>query len=84
MSSSRNQSPENRRFDWPGIFRILLVQVLVLAALMVAFVRYVNWSSDQAWAEFSRSFTAPEAKPEPQSATPTQAVKNRMPCARRV
>jgi hypothetical protein len=86
VSSPQNQSPENRRFDWPGILRILLVQVLVLAALMVAFVRYVNWSSDQAWAEFSRSFTAPalEEKSKPPSASPMRAVKNRMPCARGV
>jgi hypothetical protein len=84
VSSPRNQSPETRRFDWLWILRVLLLQVLVLAALMVAFVRYVNWSSDQAWAEFSRSFTAPalEAKPEP--ATPLRALKNRAPCARRV
>jgi hypothetical protein len=83
VPSPRNQNPNNRRFDWPGILRILLVQVL--AALMIAFVRYVNWSSDQAWAEFSRAVTvpAPDAKPEPQSAAPMRAVKNRIPCARR-
>ena len=88
MSSPQNQSPENRRFDWPAIFRILTVQVLVLAALMVAFVRYVNWSSDQAWAEFSRSFTAPtpalEEKSKPPSASPMRAVKTRMPCPPKV
>ena len=85
MPSPRNQSPQNRRFNWPGILRILLVQALVLAALMIAFVRYVNWSSDQAWAEFSRAVTvpAPDAKPEPQSAAPMRAVKTRIPCARR-
>jgi hypothetical protein len=86
VSSPQNQSPEKRRLDWPGIFRILLVQVLVLAALMTAFVRYVNWSSDQAWAEFSRAVTAPapEAKSRPQPATPMPAVKTRASCARRV
>jgi hypothetical protein len=88
VSSPRNQSPQNRRFDWPGIFRILLVQVLVLAALVVAFVRYVNWSSDQAWAEFSRAVTAPapaaEETSKPPSATPMGAAKDRKPCARRV
>ena len=85
MSSPQNQSPEKRRFDWPGILRVLLVQGLVLSALMVAFVRYVNWSSDQAWAEFSPSFTAPtlETKPEPLAPSPLRAVKNRMPCPRK-
>jgi hypothetical protein len=82
VPSPRNQNPENRRFDWPAIFRILFVQVLVLLALMTAFVRYVNWSSDQAWAEFSRTVTVPamEEKSKPPSATPLRT----MPCARRV
>ncbi len=86
MPSPRNQSSEKRRFDWLGILRILLVQVLVLSALMVAFVRYVNWSSDQAWTEFSRNFTAPalEAKPEPLPTSPMRAIKSRMSCTRRV
>ena len=86
MSSPQNQNPEKRRFDWPGILRILMVQVLVLTALMVAFVRYLNWSSDQAWAEFSRSFTAPalEEKSRPPSASPMRAVKTRMPCPPKV
>ena len=83
VPSPRNQHPEHRRVDWPGIFRTLLVQVLVLSALSWGFVRYVNWSSDQAWAEFSRIVTVPDAKPEPQSAAPMRAVKNRIPCARR-
>lgn len=88
MSSPQDQSPEKRRFDWPGILRILLVQVLVLTALMVVFVRYLNWSSDQAWAEFSRSFPAPtpalEEKSKPPAASPMRAVKTRMPCPRKV
>ena len=87
MSSPQNQSPENRRFDWLGILRILMVQVLVLTALMVAFVHYVNWSSDQAWAEFSRAFTAStpalDEKSQPPSPSPMRAVKNRLPCARK-
>jgi hypothetical protein len=86
VPSPRNQGPEQSRFDWPAILRILLVQVLVLLALATAFVRYVNWSSDQAWAEFSRAVTvpAPDAKTEPPSASPMRAVKDRVPCARRV
>ena len=84
MPSPRNQDREHRRFDWLAILRILLVQVLVLFALTTAFVRYVNWSSDQAWAEFSRTVTVPDAKTEPPSASPMRAVKNRIPCARRV
>ncbi|MGA9090269.1 MAG: hypothetical protein WB420_14300 [Bradyrhizobium sp.] len=86
MPSPRNQNPENRRFDWPGIFRTLLVQVLVLSALSWGFVRYVNWSSDRAWAEFSSASerAAPAARPRPPSTTPDPAVRVRSTCARRV
>lgn len=86
MPSPRNQGPDQSRVDWLAILRILLVQVLVLLALATAFVRYVNWSSDQAWAEFSRTVTvpAPDAKTGRPSASPMRAVKNRIPCARRV
>jgi hypothetical protein len=86
VPSPGNQSPENRRIDWLGIFRILLLQVLVLLALTTAFVRYLNWSSDQAWAEFSRAgkAPAPAAKSQPLSSTPVQAAKGKTACARRV
>jgi hypothetical protein len=86
VPSPRNQHPEHRRVDWPGIFRTLLVQVLVLSALSWGFVRYVNWSSDQAWAEFSRASerAAPAARSHPPSSTPGQAARVRATCARRV
>jgi hypothetical protein len=81
---SGNHNPETSRIDWLGISRILLVQVLVLLALSAAFIRYLDWSSDQAWAEFSRAIEpAPAAKIQP-LATPVQAVKVRGICARSV
>jgi hypothetical protein len=78
---SVDKTPEKRGVHWPAIVRTLLLQVAVLLLLSVAFVRYVNWSSDKAWAEFNAA-TAPlatDAKPYPPSATPLQAVK--APCA---
>jgi hypothetical protein len=80
---TRNQNPETSRIDWLGISRILLVQVLVLLALSAAFIRYLDWSSEQAWAEFSRAIksSAPLTR---QPATPVQAVNARMPCTRSV
>jgi hypothetical protein len=78
-----NHNPENRRIDWLGIFRILLVQVLVLLALSAAFVRYLDWSSEQAWAEFSRA-TKSSVPVTTQPATPVQSVKDKAACARRV
>jgi hypothetical protein len=80
-----DQNPD-RRLDWPAILRILGVQVLVLLALMIAFVRYVNWSSDREWAEFSRTFMPPaaDASSKPPAPSPMRAVKDRGPCARKV
>jgi hypothetical protein len=53
MSSPRNQTPQTRGMDWVAIERTLVLQVLVLLALAGAFIRYVNWSSEIAFAEFS-------------------------------
>jgi len=85
VPSPADQNPQNRRIDWPGILRTLLVQVLVLSALAWGFVRYVDWSSDQAWAEFSRAVVVePAPKAQPQSATPVHSVKDKTPCVRRI
>ena len=85
MQPSGYQNPETRRIDLLGIFRILLVQVLVLLALSAAFIRYLDWSSDQAWAEFSRAVVpARVTKAQPQSAAPVHAVKDKTSCARRI
>ena len=48
MPSPDNQSRGKPNFDWLGIVRILLVQVMVLLVLSAAAIRYVNWSSDLA------------------------------------
>ena len=80
MRPTANRNPETSRIDWLGISRILLVQVLVLLALSAAFIRYLDWSSDQAWAEFSRAIES-STPVTTQRATPVQAVKAGMPCA---
>ena len=81
---SPDRDPGNRSIDWQGILRTLIVQVLVLLALSYAFVRYVDWSSDRAMAEFSAASlsAAPGAKPHPRSAAPVQVVKAKTPCFR--
>jgi hypothetical protein len=77
-----DQNPKDRGIDWPAIVRTLLVQVLVLLALSVAFVRYVNWSSDAAWAEFTAAGRSSVVDPKlhAQSATPVQIVKGQKLC----
>ena len=81
MPLPRNNSSETRGLDGPAILKTLLIQVLVLLALSVAVVRYIDWSSDAAWAEFSaaRQSTPPAAKLQPQSATSVRAA----PCLQR-
>lgn len=53
MLSPRTQNPQSRGVDWLAIARIAVLQVLVLLALAGAGLRYLSWSSDLAWAEFS-------------------------------
>jgi len=85
MPSRGNQSPNAKAIDWLAIFRASLVQLLVLVALSAAVVRYVNWSSDQAWAEFTAAGrSSPNAARRPPTLSPAEAVKRRMPCARNV
>jgi hypothetical protein len=74
MSSPRNQKPPPAGIDWIAIERILFLQVMVLVMLVAGFIRYVNWSSEAAFSEFSAASnrTAIEAKPQG-SASPINA-----------
>lgn len=42
----------NNQIRWQGIATTVVVEVLILLALGFAIVRYVEWSSDEAVAEF--------------------------------
>jgi hypothetical protein len=85
MPSLANQSPNNRRIDWPGIVRTLLVQVLVLLALAGAVAGYLNWSSNAAWTEFmaASKSAVPDAKQHPLFSAPVQPVKGHTTCWRK-
>ncbi len=78
MPSHDNPSPKKSGICWPGILRTLLVQIVVLLALSSALVRYLNWSSDAAWAEFIAASepAASGAKSHPLSVTPAEAVRS--------
>lgn len=82
MASSGDRRQENSGFFWLGIVRTLVVQVLVLLALCGAVVRYLDWSSNAAWAEFNAASgpAASAAKPHAQSAMPLQSVRKQVPC----
>ena len=82
MPSLRDQCQENRGICWLAMVRILLVQVLVLLALAGTAVRYLNWSSDTNWAEFTTAIepSASNSRHHSQSATPDQTVKSKTAC----
>jgi hypothetical protein len=86
MRSPVNQCPENpanRGIDWPAVVRTLLVQVLVLLMLSGGFIRYVNWSSAKAFAEFTSATGSPALDAKPSSSA-RHADKGLMLCSRRV
>ena len=82
MPSSGDQNPDNRGINWPALARTLLVQLLVLLALSAAVIRYLDWSSETAWAEFTAATKlVAEPRDRPQSSAPVQTVKGQKPCA---
>lgn len=84
MSVRHNQSLPDRGFDWPGIARIASLQILVLLGLTAAVVRYISWSSNAAWEEFSglSKPAALGAKSHPRSPTSGETVKRGGSCPR--
>ena len=85
MPSPGHQSPENPGINWLAIIRTLLVQVLILLALSAAVIRYLDWSSETAWAEFTAGSksSASDSGHHPQSSVPVQTAKGQAPCDRR-
>ena len=68
------------RGSWPGIIRILLIQVMMLAAVAVAAVYYVDWSSNTALAEFSDAFKASLSDHSSGRSAPIRRVESRPRC----
>jgi hypothetical protein len=88
MSTCTHESMINhheRGIPWRGIAGTVVVELLVLLALGAAVVRYVEWSSDAALAEFM-SATEPSVYVTNHSgefSTPVQALKVRADCDRK-
>jgi hypothetical protein len=85
MPSPENQTRSKPGIDWLGIVRIVLLQILILLALSAGVVRYVNWSSDAARAEFTargKSTLFGPTQPS-QPATPIEVVKGQKVCPRK-
>lgn len=82
MPSSEGQSGRSRGINWRGILATLLVQVLVLIAVSVAAVTYVNWSSEAALAEFVGALKPSVSDQLRRFSSPIRPVKGRT-CTRR-
>jgi len=87
LFNSQNQSVRGIR--WQGIVATAVVELLVLLALAFAVVRYVEWSSDAAVAEFmsattpsasdpnhSSEFSTPDSVPQGANRLLSEGLKN--------
>jgi hypothetical protein len=75
----------NSQSRWRATATTVVVEFLILLALAFAAVRYVEWSSDAALAEFM-SATKPSASDPNHSgefSTPIQTLKRRVGCDRK-
>jgi hypothetical protein len=85
MPLFNSQQPNDRGTRWWGAAATGVVEVLILLALGIAVVRYLEWSSDAAQAEFMRATKSSASAPNPSSefSTPVQALKGRAGCDRK-
>ena len=63
MPLSNSQHQNDRGVRWRGIAATAMVELLVLFALAFAVVRYVEWSSDAAFAEFMSATSSSASDP---------------------
>jgi hypothetical protein len=85
MTIINSQQQNDRAMRWWGTAATVVVELLVLLALGVAVVRYLEWSSAVNQAEFM-SATEPSASVANHSgefSTPVQALKVRADCDRK-
>jgi hypothetical protein len=75
----------NSQIRWRGIATTVAVELLVLLALAFAVVRYVEWSSDAAQAEFmsAAKLSASDPNHSGEFSTTVQPLKRRVSCDRK-
>jgi hypothetical protein len=85
MPLFNSQQPSDHGSRWWGAAATGVVELLVLLALGIAVVRYLEWSSDAAQAEFMRATKSSASAPNPSGefSTPVQALKGRAGCDRK-
>jgi hypothetical protein len=85
MPSFNSQQQNDRGIRWWGVAATGLVELLVLFGLGFAVVRYLEWSSDVAQAEFMSATKSSESDPNPSGefSAPVRALKGRTACDRK-
>ena len=83
MPLFNSQQHNDRGTRWWGAATTGVVELLVLFALGIAVVRYLEWSSDAAQAEFMNATKPSASDPNPSGSTPVQALKGRAGCKRK-
>jgi hypothetical protein len=75
----------NSQARWRGIAATVVVELFILLALAYAVVRYVEWSSDAALAEFMRAAKPSASDPNHSGefSAPIQSLKGRAGCDRK-
>ena len=80
LFNSQNQNV--RVIRWQGIVATAVIELLVLLALAFAVVRYVEWSSDAAVAEFMSAIKSSDPN-HSSEVLPIRSLKGRTGCYRK-
>ena len=85
MPLFNSQQQNDRGIRWWGAATTGVVELLVLLALGIAVVRYLEWSSGVVQAEFMSATKSSVSDPNPSGefSTPVQALKGRTACDRK-
>ncbi len=85
MPLFNSQQQNDRGTRWWGAVATGVVELLVLFALGIAVVRYLEWSSGVVQAEFMSATKSSVSDPNPSGefSTPVQALKGRTACDRK-
>jgi hypothetical protein len=85
MPLFNSQQQNDRSIRWLGTAATTAVELLVLLALAFAVVRYVEWSSDVAQAEFmsATKSSASDRNHSGEFSAPIQSLKGRTGCPRK-
>jgi hypothetical protein len=80
MPLFNSQQQKDHSIHWLGTAATTVVELLVLLALAFAVVRYVEWSSDAAQAEFMSATKSSASDHSGEFLTPIQPIKKRTTC----